>query len=85
MGKIRNFVQNADFFKFQKVSLEKMDNEFRGLNPKEATTFKHKPAKVLKSNSDVCSDSLQPIFNNCIENGLFPNSLKLVDISSQNG
>ena len=80
--KIRNFVQNADPFKFQKVSLEQMDNEIRRLNPKKVTTFKNIPAKVLKSNSDVCSVSLQLIFNNCIENGLFPDSLKLADITS---
>ena len=48
---------------------------------KRATTFKNIPAKVLKSNSDACSDSLQLIFNNSIENGLFPDSLKLADIT----
>ena len=59
-----------------------MDNEIWRLNPKKATTFKNIPAKVLKSNSDICSESLQLIFNNCIENGLFPDSLKLADITS---
>ena len=79
--KIHTFVRNAHPFKFQKVSLEQVNNEIRRLNTKKATTFKNIPAKVLKSNSDVCSDSLQLIFNNSIENGLFPDSLKLADIT----
>ena len=80
--KTRNFAQNVDPFNFQKVSLEQMDNEIRRLNRKKATTLKDIPAKVLKSNSNVCSESLQLIFNNCIENGLFPDSLKLANIVS---
>ena len=47
--KIRNFVQNAEPFKFQKVSLEQMDNEIRRLTPKKATTFKIYLRKSLKA------------------------------------
>ena len=75
--------QTDDFFKFQKVSLEQMHTEIGRLNPKKAIAFKNIPAKVLKSNSDICSDSLQLIFNDCVEKGLFPDLLKLADVSSR--
>ena len=79
--KIRNFAQNDDSFKFQKVSLEQMHTEIGRLNPKKATTFKNIPAKVLKSSSEICSESMQLIFNDCIQNGLFPDLLKLADVT----
>ena len=80
--KIRSFAQNDNFFKFQKVSLEQMHTEIGRLNPKKATTFKNIPAKVLKSSSEICSESLQLIFNDCVQNGLFPDLLKLADVTS---
>ena len=61
--KIRSFAQNDNFFKFQKVSLEQMHTEIGRLDPKKATTFKNIPARVLKSSSEICSESLQLIFN----------------------
>ena len=36
---------------------------------------------LLKDNSDICSPILTNIFNSCIKNGLFPDQLKLADIS----
>ena len=79
--KIRNFAQNDDSFKFQKVSLEQMHTEIGRLNPKKVTTFKNIPAKVLKSSSKICSESMQLIFNDCVQNGLFPDLLKLADVT----
>ena len=70
--RIRDFAQSDDSFKFQKVSLELMHTELGRLNPKKATTFKNIPAKVLKNSSEMCSESLQLIFNDCVQNGLFP-------------
>ena len=80
--KIHNFAQNDDVFKFQKVSLEQMHNEIGRLNPKKATTFKNIPAKVLKSSSEISSESMQLIFNDFVQNGWFPDLLKLADITS---
>ena len=59
-----------------------MLTEIGRLNPKKATTFKNIPAKVLKSNSEICSESMQLIFNDCVQNGLFPDLLKPVDVTS---
>ena len=39
------------------------------------------PIKFLKENSDILSGKLKDIFNNCLDEGIFPNRLKLADIS----
>ena len=80
--RIRDFAQSDDSFKFQKVSLELMHTEIGRLNPKKATTFKNIPAKVLKNSSEICSESLQLIFIDCVQNGLFPDLLKLADVTT---
>ena len=59
-----------------------MHTEIGRLNPKKATTFKNIPSKVLKNSSEMCSASMQLIFNDCVQNGLFPALLKLADVSS---
>ena len=59
-----------------------MDKEVTNLNPKKATTHKNIPPKILKSNSDICVESLTQIFNDCIENSSFPDELKCADVTS---
>ena len=80
--RIKNRFVNADSFTFKPVSLEEMETEVKRLNPKKATTFKNIPPKILKNNSDICSEPLQEIFNNCIGNSNFPDELKCADVSS---
>ena len=80
--KIRSFAQINGYFKFEEVTLEQMHSEIEGLNPKKATAFGNIPARVLKNSSDICSESLQLIFDNCIQNGVFPDLLKLADVTS---
>ena len=58
-----------------------MHTEIGRLNPRKATTFKNIPAKLLKSSSEICSESMQLIFNDCVQNGLFPDLLKLADVT----
>ena len=80
---IRKFAQsNEDSFKFQKVSLEQMHTEIGRLNPKKATTFKNVPAILLKSSCEIFSESMQVIFNDCVQDGVFPDLLKLADVTS---
>ena len=80
--RIKNRFVNADSFTFNPVSLEEMETEIKRLNSKKATTFKNIPPKILKNNSDICSEPLQEIFNNCIGNSTFPDELKCADVSS---
>ena len=79
--KISSFAHNEDFLTFHKVSMEEMHNEIGRHNPKKATTFKNIPAKVLKSSSNICSESMQLIFNDCTQNDVFPDLLKLADVT----
>ena len=58
-----------------------MHTEIGILDPNKATTFENIPAKVLKSSSEICSESMQLIFNDCVQNGLFPDLLKLADVT----
>jgi hypothetical protein len=80
--KIKSHFQNAGPFFFQKVNPNAVDKEVWNLNPKKATTHKNIPPKILKSNSDLCTEPLAQIFNDCIENSTFPDELKCADITS---
>ena len=73
---------NVESFTFNPVSLEEMETETKRLNPKKATIFKNIPPKILKNNSDICSEPLREIFNNCIGSSTFPDELKCADVSS---
>ena len=61
--KIKDHYQNAGSFYFQTVTPDAVDKEVRNLNSKKATTHKNFPAKILKSNSDVCVEPLTKTFN----------------------
>ena len=80
--KIKDHCQNVGSFHFQKVTPDAVDREVRDLNPKKATRHKNIPPKILKSNSDVCVESLTKIFNDCIEHSSFPNELNCADVTS---
>ena len=81
--KIRSSVhKNNEFFKSQATSLEQMNTEIERLNPTKATIFRNIPAKLLKSSSSICAKPMQFIFINCTANGLFPDLLKLADVTS---
>ena len=58
-----------------------MQTEIERLNPKKATTFKNIPPKILKNNSDICSEPTWKISNNCIRSSNFPDELKCADVS----
>ena len=39
------------------------------------------PAKILKDSLSMCTKELTTIINNCFKDGLYPNQLKLADVS----
>ena len=39
------------------------------------------PVKVQKDNADMLADKLRNILKNCLKTGIFPDKLKLADIS----
>ena len=59
-----------------------MNAEIERLNPTKAITFRNIREKLLKNSSNICAKPMQFIFNNCIANGVFPDLLKLADVTS---
>ena len=51
------------------------------LSSKKATRKGDIPAKILKDSLIVYTNELTTIISNCLKDGLFPNELKLADVS----
>ena len=78
---IKNKITNGNNFKFEPVSLSDIELAIRILNPKKATTHKNIPPKILKSSSEPIVNVLHKLFNETITKGVFPNNLKLADVT----
>ena len=51
------------------------------LSSKKGTRKEDIPAKILKNSLSVYTKELTTIINNCLKDGLYPNELKLADVS----
>ena len=78
---IKNKITNENNFRFEPVSLSDIDLKIRLLNPKKETTRKNIPPKILQSSSEVTVNILHRLFNEKITKGVFPNNLKLADVT----
>ena len=67
-------------FNFTTIDKEGIEKQIAMLNARKTTTFKNIPAKILKSNSDICTPYLKGILDSSINNGTFPKNLKLADV-----
>ena len=65
-------------FSFRKVTLTKIINEIKNLDESKATQSNGIPTEVIKENYGITL--ITENFNNMIENSVFPDSLKQVDI-----
>ena len=70
-----------DTFSFKYILLTEMTNEIIGLNNSKAIPKETIPVKIIKENIDIFSSILHNNFNNNIYSGLFPQNLKLADVS----
>ena len=66
-------------FSFEHFSEEDIATEIKKFDSKKSSTGI--PIKSLKENSDILSGKLKDILNNCLDQGIFPDRLKLADIS----
>ena len=66
-------------FSFEHFSEEDIATEIKKFDSKKSSTGI--PIKFLKENSDILSGKLKDILNNCLDQGIFPDRLKLADIS----
>ena len=69
---MRNEIQDITLFEFCKISIEEMKNEINRLNPK---------TKVLKLSLDTSAEYLTKIFNDSLTSCIFPDELKVADIT----
>ena len=51
------------------------------LSSKKVTRKVNIPANILKDSLSVYTKELTTMINNCLKDGLFPNELKLADVS----
>ena len=78
--KLANF-HHRQTFNFRYVSVKEVKKELMNLSSKKVTRKGDIPAKILKDSLSVYTKELTTVFNNCLKDGLFPNELKLADIS----
>ena len=67
---------------FLHVSQQEVKNKILNLSSKKSTRKGNILAKVLKDNINVNSKELTAIIKSCLEKGLFPDDLKIADVST---
>ena len=78
--KLANF-HSYSTLKFSKVTESEVRKEILNLASKKATKTDDISAKILKKNVNIYIKEITFIISDCIENGIFPDDLKLVDVS----
>ena len=68
-------------FNFIEPSLDEVEKEIKALNPKKANTFNNIPTKILKENVDIFCPVLYKLVVEAFQTGVFPDELKLADIT----
>ena len=66
---------------FSKVTESEVRKEILNLSTKNSTKNGDIPAKILKTSVNIYIKEITFIINDCIEKGIFPNDLKLADVS----
>ena len=66
---------------FSKVTESEVRKEKLNLYTKKVTKKGDTPTKILKKSADIYIKEIKFIINDCIENVIFPNDLKLGDVS----
>lgn len=79
--RIKQNINIDNNFQFSASNLENMENKINDLNIHKPTTINHIPAKILASVKDISSNYIHYFYNKSIKEGIFPNSLKLADIT----
>ena len=78
--KLANFHSKSSL-KFNSVSELDIKKEILNLSSKKATRKGDIPAKILKNSINAYLSELTILINNCLRKGVFPDDLKLGDIT----
>ena len=76
----KNNLANPDYFHFAHVSSEKVLSVIQSINVKKATGYDMMSPKLVKLSSPYLCYPLCTIINICIEQGVFPHSMKHAQI-----
>ena len=79
--KIKENTKTRNKFKFSKTNLENIEIKIAELNINKPTTFNNIPAKILVEYSDIYSKYIQNFYNNSISECIFPDPMKMADIT----
>ena len=79
--KLANF-HSYSTLNFSKLTECQVRKEILNLSFRKATKNGNIPAKILKKNVDIHKKEITFIIHDYIENGIFPDNLKLADVST---
>ena len=79
--KIKQNFLNEKKFVSQKTSLEEVTNEINNLVTSKASPIDSIPPIILKNHTEIISSKIEIDFNKAIVDGIFPQSMKLADVT----
>ena len=79
--KIKQNIKVSELFSFSKVNTYEMQEEIRKLNKNKPTTDNNIPSKILVENADICTPFLTKIYNDSVDDSIFPSNLKNADMT----
>ena len=78
---INQKIRNQNKFSFEPFALSDVVEEINDINPNKSSSKDSIPPKMLKISSEATANILQKLLNDSLEIGMFPDSLKLADIT----
>ena len=79
--KIREIAHFDDKLYLENLKREDLEKEISNLNPNKAIPFNDIPINIIKGNNDIISPYLTNLLNGSIGNNIFPDSLKLAEVT----
>ena len=79
--KIRETVQSDDKFYLKNIEQDDLQKEIYNLNPNKSIPFNDIPINIMKGCNDIISPYLTNLFNDSIESNIYPDSLKLAEVT----
>ena len=79
--KINENIMVTDTFSLMDINNEYMTKLIENMNTVKPTTYNNIPAKILVENVDLCSSYISRMFNTSIKDSIFPDKLKMAEIT----
>ena len=79
--KIKEFYPIDKKFSFRKVTLKEVTQEIHSLVSTKASPIESVPIKIIKNHIEIISPKIKMDFNHAIGNGIFPQNMKLADVT----